>query len=255
MGLLKMKWIKKVAVMFSLCVFFINSTVTAETLTLTEINSLKANPANGKDAYLTCALCHSPQGWGTSDGYYPQLSGQLPNVLIKQLLDIKQGNRDVPTMIPFADAITSQNAQNAADLVAYISALPMHPENTRGKGDDLTRGKKLYVQGCQSCHGENAEGNNTKNYPLLQGQNYQYLLRQLQWFNQGKRKNGNDKMLKAISAFTDKDMQAVTDYISRIKPAANKLAENTAWKNPDFHVNFVSTPWLLRNQLQKDKSQ
>ena len=249
-----MKRIKIVAVIISLYVFFILPTVNAENLTLAEVKSLKANPDKGKDIFISCALCHSPQGWGSSDGYYPQLSGQLPNVLTKQLLDIKKGNRDVPTMIPFANIATSHNAQKVADLVAYISALPMNPENTHGKGDDLSKGENLYIKGCQSCHGKKAEGNNTKNYPLLQGQNYKYLLRQLQWFKQGKRKNGDDKMLSAISNFSDKDMEAVSDYISRIKPPANVVAESSSWKNTDFHINFVSTPWLLRNQSQNNEN-
>ncbi len=210
--------------------------------TLVSVSSLKGNTENGKDAYHTCALCHTPEGWGTKNGYYPQLSGQHPNVLIKQLVDIKQGKRSVPTMIPFADLIFDKGHQNVADVVSYISSLPMTPNNAVGKGDNLDLGEKLYTQQCESCHGAKAEGNNEKSYPLLQGQHYQYLLRQMQWIKQDIRTNGDEMMREHISAFKDTDMQAVADYVSRIKPDKNKVAESINWQNPDFHGDFVSVP-------------
>lgn len=236
----------------SLCVFmlgFLALNVSAENqLSLEKFNSLKGNAENGKDLYLTCALCHTPEGWGTKDGYYPQLSGQHSNVLIKQLIDIKLGNRDVPTMIPFSDAIFKQSPQQLADLIAYISKLPMSPINEKGNGTQLETGKKLYQQYCLSCHGTHAEGDNAKNYPLLQGQHYHYLLRQMQWIKNGQRKNGDAKMKLDISAFNDKQLQAVADYISRIKPDKNKVADSSEWKNEDFPVNFVSAPWKNRSE-------
>ncbi|KAG1661872.1 Ankyrin [Nymphon striatum] len=146
---------------------------------LSSINTLKGDAKKGKDIYHTCALCHTPEGWGTVDGYYPQISGQLPNVLIKQLIDIKLGNREVPTMIPFADEVFDLGHQNVADVVTYISTLPMTPKNSVGEGDDHKKGKKLYTQRCESCHGVNAEGDNEKSYPLLQGQHYEYIFRQI----------------------------------------------------------------------------
>ena len=53
--------------------------------------------------------------------------------LIKQLADIREGNRDNPTMYPFALPRAIGGAQALADVVAYMEKLPMNPEN--GKGD------------------------------------------------------------------------------------------------------------------------
>ncbi|KAG1661873.1 Ankyrin [Nymphon striatum] len=192
---------------------------------LSSINTLKGDAKKGKDIYHTCALCHTPEGWGTVDGYYPQISGQLPNVLIKQLIDIKLGNREVPTMIPFADEVFDLGHQNVADVVTYISTLPMTPKNSVGEGDDHKKGKKLYTQRCESCHGVNAEGDNEKSYPLLQGQHYEYIFRQILWIQEGLRKNGDEGMRQSIANFSDADIRAVSDYISRIKPDKSKVAE------------------------------
>ena len=239
-----MKNLKNLVMLLIITVATINTCIAATAPLLETITSLKANPENGKHVYLTCSLCHSPQGWGTSDGYYPQLSGQHPNVIAKQLIDIQSGHRDVPTMIPFSDSLFARGQQNAADVIGYISSLPMNPKNGQGKGDNLANGKMLYQKDCQSCHGDNGEGVNHKAYPLLQGQHYPYLLRQITWIKDGTRKNGNTEMMKTISTYSDQEMQAVADYISRMKPPETKLAQSSDWKNPDFPSGFVSAPWL-----------
>ena len=212
------------------------------------ISALKGDIKKGRDAFHTCALCHTPEGWGTEEGDYPQISGQHPNVLIKQLIDIKIGNRAVPTMIPFSEEVFEKGHQNVANVVSYIATLPMTPKNSVGAGNDLERGKKLYTQQCESCHGANAEGNNAKSYPLLQGQHYEYLFRQILWIQEGYRKNGDEKMQKSIAAFSDTDIRAVADYISRIKPDKNKVAESADWQNPDFHDGFASAPANVKNK-------
>ena len=234
-------WLGRLIVTGVLSHFLMTCAIAAPTV-LASVNSLKGDVENGKDVYHTCALCHTPEGWGTEDGYYPQLSGQHPNVLIKQLIDIKVGNREVPTMIPFADELIHQGHQDVADVISYIATLPMTPKNSVGEGDDLQKGKKLYSKLCESCHGANAEGDNEKNYPLLQGQHYEYLFRQIQWMKEGLRKNGNKEMQQNIAGFSDVDIRAVSDYISRIKPAKDKVAESADWQNPDFHDDFISVP-------------
>ena len=226
-----------------LSVSFLNSVIAPPTPSIANITSLKANIQNGKEVYLTCSLCHSPQGWGTTDGYYPQLSGQHTSVLIKQLIDIQLGNRDIPTMIPFSNALFYQGHQNVTDVVHYISTLPMNPKNGVGKGNNLSKGKDLYTKHCESCHAKNAEGINEKHYPLLQGQHYQYLLRQMKWIKNGMRKNGDAEMAKTISSYSNQNLEAVSDYISRIKPSKKMLAKSSEWKNPDFDANFKSAPW------------
>lgn len=197
--------------------------------------ALKAEPdlENGKDVYEVCAGCHLPEGWGKEDGTFPQLAGQYRAVLIKQLADIRAKRRDAPTMYPFATKESIGDAQALADVTAYISKLLMNPSNGVGPGDNLELGKKLYQDNCVKCHGDKGEGNAEKFYPRLQGQHYQYMLRQFEWIRDGKRRNANPEMVKQIKGFTDKDMKAVIDYTARLKPPPEALAK-PGWKNPDF---------------------
>jgi cytochrome c553 len=199
-----------------------------------EAMNLKPDRENGRNVYEVCAACHLTEGWGTEDGTFPQLAGQHKGVLIKQLADIRARNRDNPTMYPFALPESIGDAQALADVVSYIQTIPMNPANGVGDGTDLVLGEKLYKDNCVKCHGEKGEGNLEKLYPRIQGQHYKYMLRQFEWIRDGKRRNANPDMVTQIKNFSDKDMRAVIDYVSRSKPPKEDLAPSADWINPDF---------------------
>lgn len=195
---------------------------------------LVGDPEKGRDVYEVCSACHMPEGWGLPDGTFPQLAGQHHNVIIKQLADIRALNRDNPTMYPFALPSQIGGPQALADVVAYTAKLPMTPANGVGPGDDLEHGKQLYKDNCVRCHGENGEGDNEKFYPRIHGQHFNYIVRQFKEIKSGARRNANPDMVKQVREFSDKDLIAVCDYTSRIKPPAELLAKSADWKNPDF---------------------
>ncbi len=199
---------------------------------------------DGIAVYEVCSACHTTEGWGTKDGTFPQLAGQHDTVIIKQLADIRAGNRDNPTMYPFALPKEIKNAAPevgggpyAIAVVAnYIANLPMNPDNGKAPAGevDLKRGEKLYKENCVRCHGEHGEGDEMKFYPKIQGQHYLYMLRQFEWIRDGKRRNANPDMVKQINGFTDQDMKDVIGYTASIPVPKEKLAPSKDWINPDF---------------------
>lgn len=198
-----------------------------------EALTLKPNYDNGRDVYEVCSACHMPEGWGLPDGTFPQVAGQHREVIIKQLADIRDGHRDNPTMYPFALPSEIGGTQSIADVSEYISKMKMSPNNGVGPGTDLELGKKLYADNCVRCHGENGAGDAAKYYPRIQGQHYEYLIRQYRWIKEGKRRNSNPEMVEQIKNFTDRDTVAVLDYVSRLKPSADILAPE-GYKNQDY---------------------
>lgn len=97
-----------------------------------EALKIKGDVEEGEEIYTVCAACHQPTGWGDPLGVFPQLAGQHTTVLIKQISDIRAGNRDNPTMYPFAMQI--EGAQDIADVCSYIQTREMNPNPRIGPG-------------------------------------------------------------------------------------------------------------------------
>ena len=196
------------------------------------ILSLPVDIDAGRELFVDCTKCHGTEGWGSYSGEYPQLAGQHNSVIIKQLVDIREGNRDNPLMLPIVAGMTEQDIVNVS---SYISGLKMNPDPGVGEAEDeaLTSIANTYMQQCSNCHGETGIGDADKFYPLLQGQNYEYLLRQLKLIQAGKRKNSNRDMQIEISKMSDETLSLLADYISRLEPVENKVAP-FGWENPDF---------------------
>jgi cytochrome c553 len=190
---------------------------------------LEGDYGRGRSIYKNCAVCHMPEGWGTPNGAYPQIAGQHRRVVIKQLADIRAKNRDNPSMYPFAIPQEIGGVQAIADVALYTENLKMTTATGKGSGKDLAHGERLYRDHCAECHGKQGEGRAEEAYPLIQGQHYRYLLRQLNWIQNGKRRNANRQMAKLIRDFEQRDFEALADYVSRMAPDQVKRSPLT-WK-------------------------
>ena len=178
----------------------------------------KGDVKNGKEAYEVCGACHLPSGAGRPDGTFPQLAGQHSTVLIKQMADIREGLRDNPTMYPFAKTLT--DPQELADVSAYIQSLCIPADHGKYDGKDaamqIATGKDLYEKECKTCHGANGEGDKAKFYPVIAGQHYKYLLRQMTQIRDGKRRNANPDMVKIIKKYDDSQLIAISAFQSSL---------------------------------------
>jgi len=193
----------------------------------------------GRTTFGVCARCHLPEAWGNADGTYPQLAGQHINVLMKQLLNIRNGTRHSSLMFPFVQQRTIGGYQELSNVVAYISTLPMNPDHGKGpwpKGTpEYDEGAKLYKDNCTDCHGEHGEGMAEKFYPRIEGQHYEYVVRQFEWIRDGKRRNANPDMVKQIKNFTDEEMKMVINWVSHVEVNPKDLAPSVDYQNPDYN--------------------
>ena len=149
-------------------------------------------------------------------------------MIIKQIADIREGLRDNPTMYPFA--VTLSDAQELADVSAYIQTLCIPREHGMGSKDPaiLKQGEELYKKECTSCHGVNGEGDAKKFYPVLAGQHYKYMLRQVTEIRDGKRRNANPDMVKIVKKYNDRDLDAVVTYMSTLTMPGTMCPEKKA---------------------------
>ncbi len=182
--------------------------------------ALERDAARGREAYRGCRGCHKDSGIGLVDGTYPRLAGQHAQVILKQATDTRAGIRVNPKMEPFA-AEHAVTQQELADIAEFLSKARTTKENGKGSGDlaELARAKAIYNEReCGTCHGDFGEGVAGKFYPAVAGQHYGYLLRELEQIQEGKRGNGHPDMIKRMKGLSGKDLEALSDYMSRMAP-------------------------------------
>jgi cytochrome c553 len=169
----------------------------------------------GKDAYASCAVCHLSDGGGRTDGTFPLLAGQHATVIMKQLIDIREGRRMNPLMLPYAKRLI--DAQEIADVALYVSRMPKLANNGKGTGSQLGLGAELYAHDCATCHGVHGDGDPDRLIPALAGQHYGYMLRQIRDIGAGRRGNAHPVMTALTAGYSDAELMALVDYASRIR--------------------------------------
>lgn len=200
---------------------------------LDRVLGLTPNIRNGRHIYRGCAACHTPEGWGLASGIVPQIAGQHHKVIIKQLADIRAGNRANRMMVPYSSIEAIGGPQSVADVAGYIGTLEITVENGKGPGEDLELGEKVYAENCVRCHGAAGEGDNDKFVPRIQAQHFDYLLAQFEQIRDGLRRNADPEMVKQIKDLGERETRAVLDWVSRLEPPL-ELQAPPGWRNPDF---------------------
>ena len=75
----------------------------------------------------------------------------------------------------------------------------------------------MFTRDCADCHQAQGQGNKEKGYPVLAGQHYRYLLRQMQDIRDGYRQNGDPNMAKAIAKYKNDSLQGMAAFLSSLE--------------------------------------
>lgn len=168
-----------------------------------------------KIASERCEACHGQGGQG-NNAMFPKLSGQNSNYLVQQMFNFKSGARRSSVM---ETQLTDLSGDDIVQLANYFSARPLIPVTTPDS-ELIAQGRSLYMQGnpvsgvaaCYVCHGPNARGGQM--LPRLAGQHADYLELQLRRFIERSRTTDQTLMHSVASKMTEKEMRAVSYYLS-----------------------------------------
>ena len=173
----------------------------------------KASVGRGATLALNCTMCHGSQGMSRSDA--PNLAGQYPEVVSKQLYDYKSGKRASSIMAALSAGLTQQNI---ADIAAYYASLPKARTAPTTYDESLPALVRVgdpmrNIAPCISCHG----GVDQKlGAPWLEGMPKDYLVQQLQHSKAGERRNdGQLQMRNVAHAMTAVEIEAVSLFYAR----------------------------------------
>ncbi|MDX1668535.1 MAG: c-type cytochrome [Limnobacter sp.] len=185
----------------------------------------KVDMANGEAiATQQCVACHGSDG-NSAAGQWPKLAGQHADYLYKQLRNFKvqegaeTAERENAVMAGFAAMLSDQDMR---DVSAYYAAQEIEPGFASNK-ELLEMGQEIYragiaeksVPACAGCHSPNGAGIPAQ-YPRLSAQHAEYTASQLKAFRDGVR--NNSAQMSTISArLSDKEIQAVSDYIAGLR--------------------------------------
>ena len=175
------------------------------------------DPVAGKPKSLLCQGCHGEEGDSLST-LVPKLAGQNAGYITKQVHNFQAGIRKHQIMNDLAMTV---NDDDLADIAAYFASRP----KMKGDGSNNKVGEKLFLHGdlsrtivaCVNCHGANGKGlePNSEMFPVIGGQNKDYLSRQLVNFRKDDRTNSpNGIMNKITRKLTDGELDALAEYIS-----------------------------------------
>jgi len=173
-----------------------------------------------------CKNCHGSEGQGFR-GYYtaPRLAGQQFDYLMNTSKALAEHTRDDPLAKQFMyTAHASVDPSLWKGLARYFSRLSAPPA-ANGPRALVSAGKKIFEEGvperdvpaCAGCHGDDAKGADT--FPRLAGQQYPYIVEQLNGWSKGYRSQDpatHDKntMFPIATKLTKNQISAVAAYLS-----------------------------------------
>ncbi len=188
-----------------------------------------ADLAKGKQvAESICGACHAADG-NSGIAMYPKLSGQHPEYLLKQTLDIKAGTRSngaSGAMKPMVQNLSENDIRNVSAY--YAKQFPKAGEADPKQNPDL--GAKIYrggiadkkVPACMSCHGPSGAGvagggTAISAYPRIAGQHSTYVAEQLKSYAKGERTSPNNMMEDIASRMSEEEIKAVSNFIQGLR--------------------------------------
>ena len=175
------------------------------------------NPESGKEKVAVCSACHGVDG-NSVVGLWPSLAGQNEKYLVKQLRLVKSGDRVIDSMVGLLDNLQDSDLQ---DIAAFYAS----QKNKVGQADEskVELGRKLYYAGnlekgvpaCSACHSPRGLGNGPAAYPLLSGQQPDYVAKALKDYRSGERVNEDPSKIMASIAYKldDVEIDALSSFV------------------------------------------
>lgn len=184
------------------------------------MTSNAADATAGKALSAPCAACHGADGNSIAPNW-PKLAGMGETYLLKQLVDIQSGQREILEMAGQLDKMGPQDLENLAAFYSgqTISGGAAKPDLVDA-GEAIYRGgvKESGISACTACHSPTGQGNSLAGFPRLSGQHATYIEAQLLSFQTGGRNNDAEGVMRDIAKrMTAAEIKAVSSYASGLR--------------------------------------
>jgi cytochrome c553 len=218
-------------------------------------SAAEENTENGKGLYAEhCAVCHGEYG-EVSNEVIPNILGQYQGYMLTQMQaflsdDPKSARGGIAGSLK-RSILLELSVQDIKDVIGYLGTIDYKvvgasKEEAESRGELATNGWWLAnFAGCGNCHGDDFQGLRVRNpgtglldpdigdpfTPKLAGLKYEYLIRQLQAYQYGRRAGGMSAMKHTMAPLfqTPRMMQAIGDYAEDVSvvPVLDGDGENS----------------------------
>lgn len=163
----------------------------------------------GATLALRCTMCHGARG--LSRAGTPNLAGQYPSAIYKELADFKSGARISAIMMPLMADLSDHDMRDLAAYYAYLPRVYDEPASDGGTPQIVAAGAPMRnIAPCGACHGELG---NKIGAPWLESQPVAYLRAQLEAFANGTRRNDIDQQMRNVArGMTPAEITAASRY-------------------------------------------
>jgi cytochrome c553 len=163
-----------------------------------------------------CSRCHGSAAQGDAEHAIPGLAGQRFKYIVRQLANLAGDERDSVIMQRVLSHPALEDAQTWVDIAAYVNNLPTRQPTGTGDGSGVALGRGIFHEQCASCHKGDAHGDDEGFVPSLRGQQYTYLVVQLEKLAEGRRHNVDEDLMRFWRSLEQQDVRATADYLSRL---------------------------------------
>lgn len=170
----------------------------------------------GVEFRQSCSRCHGALAQGDAAHAIPALAGQRFKYVVRQLANFAGAERESATMQRVISHPVLNEPQTWVDIAAYVNNLPVREAAGTGDGTRVALGRGIFHEQCASCHKMDAHGDDEGFVPSLRGQQYTYLVDQLEKLSEGRRHNADEDLVRFWRSLEDQDVRATADYLSRL---------------------------------------
>jgi cytochrome c553 len=165
-------------------------------------------PAPAKAA--ACLACHGPNG-NSPGGVLPSLAGQTSRYLYLQLRDYQERRRkDHPVTSPMIEELSRDEL---LELSNYYAKQKLAPNGFKADAARAARGsRKADEVLCTMCHLGGFLGQNE--IPRVAGQQYDYIVKQLNDFKARRRTNDAGSMTSVTHTLSDEDILDLANFLA-----------------------------------------
>jgi cytochrome c553 len=186
-------------------------------------------PDTMKERVRGCVPCHGENGRGTSNVYFPRLSGKPAGYLYNQLIAFREGRRKYAPMNYLLAYLPDEYLKKMAEYYAEQREPFENPGPSAASQTVLEHGRALVTKGmpqrgipaCITCHGSNLSGREP-GIPGLVGLRSDYINAQLGGWRYGTRTAIAPDCMQLIAArMSEQDVAAVSAWLAAMPIPAN----------------------------------